>query len=228
MRRPPTGPVRRAEYTLRLEGEDVTELQRALAVDPDVSLDAVHYANLLADGTAVFLLELEGRPERAGAVFDGLPRVSSYDLSSAGDRLFAYLHARPSAVVRDLLRILREHGIVIDYPIRFLGGGGMAVTAIGDRSSVRGLVEHLPEPVDFEVRELGEYRPTEERLAADLTDRQSEVLATAVAMGYYENPRGTTCRELGAALDCAAGTVAEHLRVIESKVLPEVVGRAGR
>lgn len=220
-------PMRRAEYTLHPDGEYVTELERALAGSPDVAQRAVHYANLLADGTAVFLLELEGDADRAAEVIDGMSRVESFDLSPAGERLFAYVHARPSEVVRDLLRIVREHEIVLDYPIRFVDGGGLAVTAIGDRESVRELVDHLPETVGFEVREFGEYDPTEERVASQLTERQTEVLATAVAMGYYENPRRATCRELGEALGCAAGTVAEHLRVIESKVLPAVASESG-
>lgn len=224
----PATPMRRAEYTLRPEGEYATELDRALAGSSDVAQRAVHYANLLADGTAVFLLELEGAVDDAAAVIEDMPRVESFDISPAGDRLFAYVHARPSEMVHDLLRIVREHEVVLDYPIRFVEDGGIAVTAIGDRESVRELVDHLPETVGFEVREFGEYHPSEERLAARLTERQAEVLATAVAMGYYENPRGTTCRELGEALDCAAGTAAEHLRVIESKVLPAIASDSRR
>ena len=220
--------MRRAEYTLHPAEEHADRLGRAFAGDPEVVQRAVHYANLLEDGTAVFLLELSGEAERAAALIEGLPRVRSYDISSAGERLFAYVHLRPSDVVRDLLWIVREHGIVVDYPIRFLDGGGLAVTAIGDRESVRELVDHLPESIGFSVRELGEYRPTEERIASLLTVRQTEVLATAVAMGYYENPRRSTCAELADELGCATGTAAEHLRVIESKVLPAVASGEGR
>lgn len=220
--------MRRAEYTLRPDGEYVTELERALAASSTVTQRAVHYANLLTDGTAVFLLELEGDVDRAADLLEDLSRVEAFDLSSAGERLFAYVHARPSPIVRDLLRIVREHEIVLDYPIRFLPEGGLAVTAIGDRQSVRELVDHLPDPVGFEVREFGEYAPDEERILSALTERQTEVLATAVAMGYYENPRGATCRELGQELGCTAGTAAEHLRVIESKVLPAVTADTAR
>lgn len=220
--------MRRAEYTLHPAEEHADRLGRAFAGDPEVVQRAVHYANLLADGTAVFLLELEGDADHASALIEDQPRVLSYDISPAGERLFAYVHARPVAVVRDLLSIVREHGIVVDYPIRFLDGGGIAVTAIGDRGSVRDLVAHLPDSVGFSVRELGEYRPAEERIAAGLTVRQAEVLATAVTMGYYENPRRSTCADLAEELDCAPGTAAEHLRVIESKVLPEVAAGGPR
>ena len=220
--------MKRARYELRPDGEHFGEVERAFAEDPDVSQRALHYANLLEDGTAVFLMELDGDADRAAAIFEDAPGVHTCDISSMGDRLFAYVHARPNEVTRDLLRIVREHEVVIDYPMRILPDGGIAVTAIGDRESVRSVVAHLPASVGYSVRELGEYRPSEEWLAANLTERQTEVLATAVAMGYYENPRGTTCAEIADELGCAAGTAAEHLRVIESKVLPAVAEGEGR
>jgi len=219
--------MRRARYELRPDADHFGELERTFAEDPDVSQRAIHYANLLEDGTAVFLLELEGDPDRAAAIFDGAPGIHTCDISSAGDRLFAYVHAWPSEVTHDLLRIVRENEIVLDYPMRILPDGGITVTAIGDRESVRSVVDDLPASVGFSVSELGEYRPSGEWLTSRLTDRQLEVLATAVAMGYYENPRRTTCAELAEELDCAAGTAAEHLRVIESKVLPEVAAGSG-
>lgn len=214
--------MRRARYNLRPAGEYFGRLERTFAEDPDVSRRAIHYANLLEDGTAVFLLELDGDAGRAASIFEDAPGIHTCDISSMGDRLFAYVHARPNEITRDLLRIIHENEVVVDYPMQVLSGGGIAVTVIGDRESVRSIVSHLPESVDFSVRELGEYRPSEEWIASRLTERQTEVLATAVAMGYYENPRRATCRELGEELGCAAGTAAEHLRVIESKVLPEV------
>jgi len=219
--------MRRARYELRPDGEHFGELERTFAEEPDVSRRAIHYANLLEDGTAVFLLELEGDPERAASIFEAAPGVRTCDISSMGERLFAYVHARPNEVTRDLLRILRENEVVVDYPMRILADGGIAVTAIGDRESVRSVVADLPASVGFSVRELGEYRPSEDWIASNLTERQTEVLATAVAMGYYENPRRTTCADLADELGCAAGTAAEHLRVIESKVLPAVAEGGG-
>jgi SAM-dependent methyltransferase len=219
--------MRRASYYLRPDGEYFGRLEETFAADPDVSRRAIHYANLLEDGTAVFLFELDGDADRASAIFDGAPGVYTSDISSVGDRLFAYVHAQPNEVVRDLLRIVRENEVVLEYPMRVLADGGIAVTALGDRDSVRSVVDDLPSSVGFTVREFGEYRPSEERIASRLTDRQTEVLATAVAMGYYENPRRATCADLAEELGCAAGTAAEHLRVIESKVLPEVAAGGG-
>lgn len=214
--------MRRASYYLRPDGEYFGRLEESFAADPDVSRRAIHYANLLEDGTAVFLIELDGDADRAGEIFEEADGIYTCDISSVGDRLFAYVHAQPNEVVRGLLRIIRENEVVVDYPMRVLAEGGIAVTTLGDRESVRSVVEDLPSSVGYTVREFGEYRPSEERLAAHLTDRQTEVLATAVAMGYYENPRRATCADLADELGCAAGTAAEHLRVIESKVLPEV------
>lgn len=56
----------------------------------------------------------------------------------------------------------------------------------------------------------------------DLTPRQREVLAHAVAAGYYDSPRACGIEDL-AALDSAnTSTVGEHLRRSEAKILTAV------
>lgn len=52
-----------------------------------------------------------------------------------------------------------------------------------------------------------------------LSDRQIEVLSTAIQMGYYEVPRDCTLQELASSLDADKSTVSEILRRGDSKVL---------
>ncbi|MFB6270658.1 MAG: helix-turn-helix domain-containing protein, partial [Halobacterium sp.] len=49
-----------------------------------------------------------------------------------------------------------------------------------------------------------------------LTDRQREVVETAVDLGYYDVPRTAGQDDVAAELDCASSTVAEHLRKAEA------------
>ena len=57
-----------------------------------------------------------------------------------------------------------------------------------------------------------------------LTDRQSEVLRTALEMGYFERPRGATAGDVADALDINRATFAEHLASAQRKLLPTIVG----
>lgn len=56
-----------------------------------------------------------------------------------------------------------------------------------------------------------------------LTDRQGEVLETAVEMGYFEYPKGANAGEVAEALDISLSTFTEHLAAALSKVLDQVV-----
>ncbi|ELY56094.1 bacterio-opsin activator HTH domain-containing protein [Natronococcus amylolyticus DSM 10524] len=58
-----------------------------------------------------------------------------------------------------------------------------------------------------------------------LTDRQIEVLRTALEMGYFERPRDATAGEVAAALEINRATFAEHLASAQRKLLPDIVGR---
>ena len=53
----------------------------------------------------------------------------------------------------------------------------------------------------------------------DLTDRQKEVLKTALRMGYYKTPRATTIRKIAERLNTAPSTIAEILQRSESKII---------
>lgn len=54
---------------------------------------------------------------------------------------------------------------------------------------------------------------------ARLTDRQREVLETALSMGYYETPKRANATEVAAELDIALPTVCEHLSAGQRKLL---------
>ena len=52
----------------------------------------------------------------------------------------------------------------------------------------------------------------------DLTDKQREAAARAVAAGYYETPRQATVGELAAELDISKSAMSQRLAAVESKL----------
>jgi predicted DNA binding protein len=58
-----------------------------------------------------------------------------------------------------------------------------------------------------------------DRLFEDLTDRQLAALQLALERGYYEQPRGTSLRDLAAQTSIARSTYEEHLRKSENKLV---------
>jgi predicted DNA binding protein len=57
------------------------------------------------------------------------------------------------------------------------------------------------------------------QLEEKLTDRQRDVMQTALASGYFEWPRGSTAEEVADSLGIAAPTFHEHLRAGERKLI---------
>jgi len=56
-----------------------------------------------------------------------------------------------------------------------------------------------------------------------LTERQQEVLETAMEMGYFERPRSANATEVSDELDISPSTFAEHLAAAQSKVLDSLL-----
>lgn len=202
----------------------------AFARSDAVSIEAIRHLNAVGDDRYVELLELRGDLERARALLDESPDALEYDVTGDRGRGVAYVQCRTVGPVDDLLAILDEHELVLDWPMTYVDAGeagdaadaagtrGLEVTAVGTSRSIQRAAAALPEGIDLDLRRLGEYGPDAGGVAPTLTDRQRELFELALEEGYYEIPRETTHRELAAHLDLAAGTVGEHLQRIEAKL----------
>ncbi|MFC7026450.1 helix-turn-helix domain-containing protein [Halomicroarcula sp. GCM10025324] len=98
-----------------------------------------------------------------------------------------------------------------------------------DIDRIRAIVTRMRELYDgVSLRSLREEGTTgsEDSVLVDrgqLTDRQREVLETAVQMGYFEYPKGANAGEVAEALDITVSTFAEHLAAAETKLLGTIV-----
>lgn len=196
-------------------------LETNFAREDEVRVEAVLYVNPGPEGEYVELLELRGDLEKASAVLASSSDALEYEVTGSDGRGLAYVQCRTSKPVGDLLAVLHDNEIVVDWPIRFADEGdrGLEVTVFGTNRAIQRAVSDLPADIDFTLERLGEYDGDAGRLAGVLTDRQLEVLELAVEEGYYDVPRRTTHRELAETLGVAAGTVSEHLQRIESKLV---------
>lgn len=66
------------------------------------------------------------------------------------------------------------------------------------------------------------------RFLEDLTDRQREVLSTAIGLGYYDHGGSAGVDEVAEALDLGSTTVWEHLSRAESKVMRGLASELNR
>ncbi|WP_254840070.1 helix-turn-helix domain-containing protein [Natronomonas marina] len=214
--------MRYATVVISPNGGGLQPTDESLTADPTVTRDAIHQINLLSDDTCVTLYSVRGNLDRAAAILDDQSDVIAHDVS--GDREgLAYIHFRPTETVARLLSIVGDNEIVLKTPIDCLDDGGVRVTLVGDDETIQRVVDSIPDSLRLSLEGIGDYHPDSEQLFSVLTERQQEILEAAVELGYYEEPRQATHEEIARTVDVSAGTVGEHLRKVEGKVLASLV-----
>lgn len=208
---------------VRLQQESpIHPIEEDIAAHPAIQRKAIHHFNVLEDDTATTLYELEGDREEGMSIVDH-PDILSYSISESGSSIFSYTHFRPNEETKQLYEIGQHHELMVDLPVTYTDTGALEVTVIGDMETIRASVPDLPSGLDVQLLSTGEYLPTSEKLFRQLTKRQQEVLRVAVEEGYYENPRARTYKDLANDIGLTGGTIGEHLREAESRIMREVV-----
>lgn len=196
-----------------------------------VTFESIQHIDRLTDGSIItqkVVRDGEGDIER---ILEGAgPSVIDYQLTDDGDTTILQLHYQPSDLTQELLTIHDRHAVLLEYPLEYTGSRNrsLRVAEVGREAVLRRVIEETQAIVDVEIEQLGTYDPSEDRPFADLTDRQREVLRVAVEAGYYEEPRKVTYADIAARLDCSAGTVGQHLRRIEARLMPTVISGTDR
>lgn len=192
----------------------------------DVTTVAVHNITLLSDGTAVVLHELNGDREDILAALESVEDdIVDSQLTETGEATMLLCHYHPTEMTASILRILDEEAVLLDYPLEYVvpSRSSIKVTVIAAEDELRTIMDAIPPGISLDVRSTGSYELEDNHVFSNLTRRKQEVVRTAVRKGYYETPRKATCEDIAAELDCSPGTVAEHLRLAESRLMTEIV-----
>ena len=215
--------MRYAKCIIIPDDKGLHPVDRRIEEHPDISRDLLHNVNLLADESIVTLYQFTGDRDALEELLEESSMVNKYQLSGVDDAIHAYIHVEPYDRLVGLLSMLKKFEFIFDTPLEFTRRGGLCVTMIGDVKSFQKAVPDIPDGIRLKLLKTGSYEPNTDRLFSQLTDRQQEILRTAVDMGYYDVPRAVTHDDIGEELGCTGGTVGGHLRKIESKLLPQIV-----
>ena len=152
------------------------------------------------------------------------PGIESITASATEDgESYVMVEARPAAVpmFEGIHRARARRGLIVRKPVSYRDCA-MRVRLIGDQASLTGAIEAVPEPVSVTVEEIGTVSGLFDRPGATLTDRQREAVATAVELGYYEQPRGTTHAAVATELGVVPATASDLLQRAEAKIIRRV------
>ena len=183
--------------------------------------EAVHYVNLLDDGTVVGIAQFRGDADRLTTIEDESPEIISCTVTG-GETWLAYLHYEPEEFETALYERIDIEAVSIDWPV-VETADGLRLTLFGKDAALRELITDIPDELDVTLKRAGEYQPDMDDPAEQLTARQKEIARAALAAGYYDIPRRATQRDLAAELGVSRGTIGDHLRRIEAKIIQSVV-----
>lgn len=183
--------------------------------------EAIHYVNLLDDGTVVGVAQFRGNADQLETIADEIPGTISCTVTG-GETWLAYMHYEPGEVETTLLERIDSEAVSIDWPMRETDEG-LQVTLFGEDTALQQLIANFSEEVGVTLKRAGEYQPNFDDPARQLTDRQKEILRTALAAGYYDIPRRATQRDLATKFGLSRGTIGDHLRRAEAKIIRSVI-----
>lgn len=214
-------------------GETLHPLEDILEDDVLTTRRGIHDLRQLEDGTVTGLYELELSLDHPDASWESLDALEaayenhrdlvSYAFTRFESRVYSLVRMYPNDTVAGLLAVPRRHGLVVKFPMEYTPEGELRALVVGDMEMFQAARMDMPESVETEIEAVGQYIPEKQRVLSRLTDRQHATLRVAAEMGYYEEPRQVTYRDIAEEMGVAPETVGEHLRKAEATLVDEAL-----
>lgn len=139
------------------------------------------------------------------------------------DSFYLYVSEEMESTERAFAGAFDQPGLLLLTPIEYRADGTIVLTAVGPAETVQTAVNSVPDMMDVEILGVGEFLAERLDSRFELTPRQLEAVDTAVACGYYHEPRDATLEDVATRLNCSTGTAGELLRRAERTVMTRLV-----
>lgn len=195
----------------------------------DAEREAIVTIRRLDEETGTVLYRSRGDPtglEQALATHDDIlaHEVMPSEMDEATFHLFTRFRlADPTAT---MLELADAHGLLLETPFRFTDDGALELTLAGRGTDMQDAVPAFldaAEAIDVSLESVRDFVPEEERILSSLTEKQREVVETAVDRGYYGTPREVTHSDVAEEVGCSPSTAGEHLQKAENAIVRSVL-----
>lgn len=214
--------MRSVTVIMRPETGALHPLEKQLSTDKRIIREAIHAVEPLDDGTIVMLTEIRGDLDRYRTVMTEATSVHEFAVSGDGSG-YCYCRVDSSPLIELLVERQQTEDFVVEFPVDITDDGGYRITMVGREQAFVNAPSTPPDGIEMELVSMGPYHPHLDRPFAELTDRQHDVLETAIRLGYYQNPREATHEDIAEELGIQPSTVGKHLRSIEMRVFSKYV-----
>lgn len=194
--------------------------------DAGVYLESIRSMQFVEDGSVVMVYEIDGDGEALRDCLDAADeKIIEYSITEDSDPLVAQLWLYPDDTLEQLLDVHQSFGVSVEFPIDYvsLDPATIEIVETGPRDELRDRIEQTREVANIHINHVHRHEPGSEQLFRELTDRQQEVLQTAVEAGYYRIPREATHQDIADELGCSKSVVGQHLRRVEATLVSSVI-----
>lgn len=181
------------------------------------------------DDADLMLFRVIGAMGPYTAALEAAPFIADFETERIDETAFyAYVEHETRAEDHAFREPFLDQRVLTLPPIEFAADGDTRMEIVGRAVDVQAVLEGFPDTFDVRVDQIGGYGRGMPAFASVLTDRQRDVLATAVELGYYEVPRTATVEDVAAELDCAPSTASDHLRKAQGRIAHRIVEEPDR
>ncbi|WP_132061078.1 helix-turn-helix domain-containing protein [Halorussus amylolyticus] len=209
----------RVRITAHGRAGDIHPMYGVMTEEPFIERATALQWNYTGDALGI-LHYVVGDADALERTMQEIPVVVGYDIERIDERsCYVYVRDATTDSLQEMFEPISSGGLVIVPPIEYNSDGTVVFSIFGPEDELQDAMDSISVPVDVTVDAVGGLAGTTAAVETPLTDRQREVIETAVELGYYDIPRTTTQKDIAVELECAPSTVAEHLRKAESRVL---------
>lgn len=156
------------------------------------------------------------RPTEVVTVMDDHPSIEAHELLESDDRRALLKYETADTALYDFVE---TSSLTIEFPVD-VRNGWYEFDLTGTRDELDRLQDVLESsPLSYELLSLVNSTDPGDML----TDRQQEIIQTAVQHGYFEIPRECTLAELADELDIDKSTASTILRRGEAQIVKSVI-----
>ncbi len=181
--------------------------------------------NLAAEAASTLLYAIDGDAtefQRAARETTGIDSIRLSKTEAATS--FALLEARPSSIpfFETMVTGVGRAGMILRRPLVYRNSRSHGLV-VGKPAPLQAMFDEMSDSIDFRVTSIGRFPSPADDPSTRLTNRQREVIETALEMGYYEQPREIAHEDIASELGCGVSTVTEHLHKAEDKLIRSAI-----
>lgn len=141
------------------------------------------------------------------------------------DTFYVYAELAHRDVDETLRSVVATRSVVVVPPVVYTDVETVHLTLLGEEAALSGVVGAIPDAVDVTVERLGDHGRLGGSLAARLTARQFEAVATAERLGYYDVPKSASLSAVADELGCSKSAASSLLRRANGALARAALGR---